>query len=1425
MERLDSNVGALQGPLQERPEVFDALGVNLAAHILFNVIYGFVDIVRGLESEVRGRCVGIDLRAAFDVIQDFILQSLAAHVGNNLRPDLAALAVQHPEHRNLRGVFFGSFPVREFVPTTGQFESATRVHFAGIAAHESLIHLDRSALRAAHLHQRSVRHRFANPVEHEPCSLLGDAQGTGNLVGANSVFAGRNHPHRRKPLLKAQRRILEDGSHLRSELPFGMGALALPLPLSLQKRHISPAAGGAGDATGPAVIGHIFHAVIGICEVDDGFLKCLWGFHVSKNSEAHLICQVYYCPYVCKIFEIGEDVGILFLVMEFVSGETLHRRMSRERLSVAESLRIGEEVAEALEGAHATRLVHRDLKPANIMLTVQGHVKVMDFGLAKQMGEGLPNSAETVGAEEGPLTAPGSVLGTPDYMSPEQVSGGQLDARSDQFSFGVVMAEMLSGSHPFRRDTTMGTLSAVLRDAPDIRGEMPQSLRVVVRRMLAKSPDERFSSMSEVRAELKRMAALADSASEEDDQNRLPPIGRDAELKLLMRHLEEAMTGRGSIVLIGGEPGIGKTHLTAALAESARLRGALVRVGHCYEAEGSAPYTPFLEALEATLRTGSAKNLRFALGDDAAEIARIMPELRSVYPDIPPAIEAPPDQQRRLLFSAYRSFIERAARLTPIVNIYEDMHWADEPTLLMMEHIAKSVSELPMLVIFTYRDVDLEVGRPFARTLENLLKQKLATRILLRRLPVEGVEKMLAALSAQTPPKSLARVVFEETEGNPFFVEEVFRHLVEEGKLFDEKGAFLSGLKVDQLQVPEGVRLVLGRRLQRLGDDARRILTTAAVIGRSFPLQLLEHFEKENPDAVLDGMEEAERAHLVEPESRGRETRYRFVHELVRQTLIETVSLPRRQRLHARIAEAMEHVFAKSLEAHIPALAHHLYEAGLAADQEKAVHFLAEAARQASHAAAHEEALGHLDNALSLIEGEISLCAGNLHSSRGSALFGMRKTEEAVAALERAAEIFEKLGEWVRFVETCYTLFAYFTWSIQLDRVARLASRMDRAGASAPPFVRRASLLYQAVRAGYQGDIDEALELLEQAARIPADDLPSRLAAYEYHAERNVRLYAGQVTLAETNARKSAELLDPHTDAWALCGSRVGLLYRPLQCGQPLEAIRLADDVIPMATRVGHDDVRHVAMYLRACAQLAMGNLDQAEKEMRETWELARSANLALGVASRAVLGSILVCRGEAEEGIPLMRVSIESEIRFWTPSIEGMLALFLAAVGQDSREMEAATRRLVHRPGVSRSVGRWQGAVCLAETFALQGRVEEAADLLPDVERAAAEWDVTQTGWPVRTAAGIAAADAGDWSRSEDHHRAAIARFDECGYRLGAAIGRIRYADMLLLRGAPGDESAARALLEDGRQRCEAMGMALYERMAIKTLAGMGHL
>ena len=1130
-------------------------------------------------------------------------------------------------------------------------------------------------------------------------------------------------------------------------------------------------------------------------------------------------------PFICKVFEIGEDRGTLFLVMEFIPGETLHHHMRHTRLSLPEALSIAGEVAEALDAAHARRILHRDLKPANIMLSTSGHVKVMDFGLAKRMDESLLDPGATYDGSTrdfgSQLTSPGAILGTPDYMSPEQVKGMDLDPRSDQFSLGVILAEMLSGGHPFRKPSTVETLSAVLRESPEIHGEIPQSLMVAVRRMLAKLPTERFESMGAVRAELRRLSAPSVAATAEAaGSGRLALVGRDSELRQLAQHLDEALAGRGSLVLIGGEPGIGKTSLVDALADAARLRGALVLTGHCYEAEGSPPYVPFIEMLEYSLTSGSRDTFRHLLGEEAPEIARLMPELRQIFADIPPALDLPLEQQRRFLFNAYRAFIERVSRLTPVVSVFEDLHWADEPTLLLLEHLAKSISTIPRLLIATYRDTDLDVNRPFARTLESLVRQKLAARIQLHRLPVAGVEKMLAALSEQKPPQSLARVIFEETEGNPFFVEEVFRHLAEEGKLFDDSGKFQAGLRVDQLQVPEGVRLVLGRRLQRLGDDARRILTTAAGIGRVFPLELLENLEKSRPDAVLDAIEEAERARLVEAEpASGRSARYRFVHELIRQTLVETLSLPRRQRLHARIAEAMERVYASSIDSHVPALAHHLYEAGAAVPADKAIHYLAEAAGRASAAAAFEEALVPIDNALSLLEEERSAAFADLMERRGRCLLSLGRNDEAVQSLERAIAAFAAAGDHVRFIDASYFLYGYYAFSLQFDKLDQLAARIAPAAASGPPWLRCAVLGIQAGAEGLHGRIDAALALLDQMQGIPEDNLPPRIQRMAFQVDRSVRLTSGQFALCEISAKKVAALLDPHSDLWYLSSNDYGFFLAPSFDGRVSEAKRRAEEAVARAARVGHHSARLSALSQLAMLHSALGQMDAAEQIARESVALGEASARGLLFVGECSLGLVLTYRLRSEEAVPMLIRSCNCP-GYFAGTPESLLAISLAAAGNDPSPAAAAASAHLTKPGVSRSYGSMCATLNLAEAWAIAGRVTEAAFLLPFAEKVSSEWVSNAVGFPARTAAGIAAAGASDWARSEEHHRAALAQMDASEYVSGRMYARIWYADMLLARSAVDDADTARTLHTEALAQAEAIGNALYVRLGRERLA-----
>lgn len=1124
-------------------------------------------------------------------------------------------------------------------------------------------------------------------------------------------------------------------------------------------------------------------------------------------------------PFICKVYEIGEERGELFLVMEFISGETLYEQLRSGSLPLPEALRIAAEVAEALEEAHNRRFVHRDLKPANVMVT-QGHVKVMDFGLAKQFGETMASGDDgaTMTSASPALTGAGAAIGTPDYMSPEQVRGEPLDQRSDLFSFGLLLCELLGSPHPFRRTSTSETMAAILRDPPDLRGDLPQGLMLLIRRLLAKSRDDRYPSMAEARADLGRVAAGALAPEpQQEAESRIPLIGREAERKELLQRLDEALAGRGSMVMIGGEPGIGKTHLVTAILEEARRRGAYANIGHCYEMEGSPPYVPFIEMLEHTARIAPKEGFRRSLGDQAPEIAKLMPELRQMYPDIPPAIELPPEQQRRFLLNAFREFLERAARSTPLVHVFEDLHWADEPTLLLLQHIGQMLSTTPILVIGTYRDVELEVTRPFAKTLEAMLRQKLATRMSLRRLAVGGVENMLAALSGQTPPPSLARVVFAETEGNPFFVEEIFRHLAEEGKLFDETGKWRPGLRADQLEVPEGVRLVLGRRLDRLGADARRVLTTAAVIGRSFSLRLLEALENRQPDAALDAVEEAERAHLVTAEpAAGRDVRYRFVHELVRQTLAETLSMPRRQRLHARVADAIERVYAANPDAQASALAHHFYQAGAAADPEKATHYLALAAQKARAGAAHEEALAHLENALSVWEGEESVRVGELTAQKAAVLHSLGRRHEAIDDYRKAIAMFEAAGALAQAGEAGYLLTEILAWQLEYASANRAIDRALEGLGPAAPGLR---FKLRAARAGVMassGDVAGGAGLWDELeAERPSVEVLHADSFLAYFCIQSM-----QLERAVAAARRAAEAGRASGDWWGAAGVE-WVLWFAAYCGRPAEAARDRLGAMQLAEKVGHLDALWATKAGAAVLSMCRGELPQAERDIEEAWNFGEAHQLALNFVMDLLRGGLAFLLGKGSEAERWFGYRQEPMTYLSGAKDASLFALW--AETKDDRAGKAWTERRWKLPRIGQlnPMGDWLALERSVTGLVSLGRREEAAALRPLTE------ELVRTGvWvsrallPFRTAAGLAAACAGDWSAAEEHHLAAIHQTDTAPYRVSQPMAREWYATMLIERNGPGDAAKARGLFREALAMYESMGMAFHGNRAGARLA-----
>ena len=415
-------------------------------------------------------------------------------------------------------------------------------------------------------------------------------------------------------------------------------------------------------------------------------------------------------------------------------------------------------------------------------------------------------------------------------------------------------------------------------------------------------------------------------------------VGRESERNTIRAAIDRALSGHGSVVMLAGGPGVGKTRLAMEMAEYVSCAGFSYLVGHCYERDEPFPFLPFAEILESGLAQAlSRDDFRRRMGDNAAELAQIAPSLRRVFPDIPQPLELPPAQQRRYLFQSVSEGLANASQTRSYVLILEDLHWADESTLSLLIHLANRVAQLPVVIIGTYRGGYSENNPALVRTLEELIRMGIRP-LKLGGLSKDATAQMLGWLSQrQTVPESLVSLIFEESQGYPFFVEEVYRHLIEQGKVFDAAGQFRTDVEIDEIDVPENVRLIIGRRLERLDENEKRALTAAAVIGRSFSFKLLTAICEIDVDELFTIVEKAQQMGIIVASSEALEKPFTFSHELVRQTLLAGISTPRRQHLHAGVADAIARLQPVAANERAVDIDIHLVKAGSFADGARSI--------------------------------------------------------------------------------------------------------------------------------------------------------------------------------------------------------------------------------------------------------------------------------------------------------------------------------------------------------------------------------------------------------------------------------------------------------------------------------------------------------
>jgi predicted ATPase/class 3 adenylate cyclase len=518
-----------------------------------------------------------------------------------------------------------------------------------------------------------------------------------------------------------------------------------------------------------------------------------------------------------------------------------------------------------------------------------------------------------------------------------------------------------------------------------------------------------------------------------------PFLEREAERASLRRLTDDALAGHGRLALVAGEPGVGKSRLVAEIGDVAQARGMRVLTGHCVEMSGGPPYLPYVEIIEQAINSPrSSLALRNALGDVAAEIARIAPALRRAFPNIPPPVELPAELARRYVWNSFSEFIGRAAQAQPLLLVLEDLHWADESTVLLTEYLAPLLPEMPVLVLGTYRDFEVDLHHPLVRVIGQLDRRRLVERLSLRRLSFDGVRAMLRALAGQAAPEQLARLVDRETEGNPFFVEEVYLHLVESGVLLDA-GRVRPDLRLDEVSVPESIRLVLGQRLDCLALSTREVLVAAAVSGRAFTVEIVGEVAGANKDALVAGFDEAERARLIAPGKVPGELM--FSHELIRQTLLSGVSAVMRERLHLQTAQAISRRYSDDLEAHAGDLAYHLSRAGRSGDWASLVRYLTIAAQQAFDAAAFDAAVGHFDHALSLLPAGDQLGRAQLLERQSMALRSVGRWDDAMHAMDEALDRYEALGRAEDVGRLGWAMVYQLVWTARLVEGVQVGQR------------------------------------------------------------------------------------------------------------------------------------------------------------------------------------------------------------------------------------------------------------------------------------------------------------------------------------------------------------------------------------------------
>jgi tetratricopeptide (TPR) repeat protein len=873
-----------------------------------------------------------------------------------------------------------------------------------------------------------------------------------------------------------------------------------------------------------------------------------------------------------------------------------------------------------------------------------------------------------------------------------------------------------------------------------------------------------------------------------------------------------------SLFLIAGEPGIGKSRLADEWTSVAEASGALVCWGRCWEAGGAPAYWPWVQALRAYIRDSDQDRVRDELAPVAGDVAQMLPELHEMFPNLPPPPSLDPEGARFRLFDSTASFLRAAAQARPLVLVLDDLHAADEPSLLLLRFLARSMPNPRLVLVGAYRDTEPRREALNAAVAE-IRREPVTRYIRLGGLDAGEVATVVELIAGSRPSSELAAAVHRETEGNPLFVGELVRLLAAEGRLEEVAAAPW------RRRIPQGIREVIGHRLLQLSQGCKQLLSVASVLGREFRLDALERVSGQTREDVLDRLDEAQAARVVTDAPTGRD-RLRFSHALIRDSLYGDLAGAERLRLHRQAVESLEDLYRAEREPYLAELAYHAFEAAPAGDVDRAIEYARRAGDQAAELLAYEEAVRLYRMALEALAlrpaadeatrcelllalGDAEARGGDVPAAQQTFLEAARLASELGAPEELARSALGYGGRWIWF---------------RAGKDSHLIPLLEDALATLP-----------------EGDSElRAMLMARLAGALRDHPAPQRRAALTSEALEIARRLGEPRTLAHAVGGKYSAFSWPRdTDAW----------------------LEMAEELLRLGEEIGDKEQAFFAHFHAFGAYMVRGDVEAAQRRCEKTGRLAQDlrqpSQTWVSLVAEATLNLFTGDVARAEQIMErASQLGLDAQGPF-DPTYQYVINLLGWAVRREQGRLPEILDAL--RNYVAENPGVFVHRCLLASTCAELGCEREARDELDRLTaeqfadlQAGTEWflaasvlawvcaalDDAERAKPLYEALlpygdysvyahpeaalgsasrplGVLAATMSRWEEAERHFERALEMNARMGARPWVAHTQHEWGQMLIRRGESGDEQRAFDRFAQARLIYEELGMGSWAAAA----------